>query len=111
MSPLELIDRIVALKVSGPSSNESAIGVTVNVPVPVLPMVTVPLLAPLPVPNSPTLFTDQYNIVLAKILVVITVNVIGEPSSTKLDAAATEYVADSGGTGVRLVSLIITEIL
>ena len=71
----------------------SALGVTEKEPV--LPLiVTVPLLV---AKSSALVNTTQYNVVPLATLVVVTLNVRGDPSLTELTVGATIYV---GGGGV-----------
>ena len=102
IEPLETIEvppsvvLIDAINVSATVSVlASANGVTVNVPVPSLPMSTYPV----PAAKSAALDKDQYSRVLAATLVVVTIKDIGEPSLTEvaLPAAATAYVGVAGG--------------
>ena len=90
--------RIPTVNVSEPSVVASAVGVTVNVPAPLTPVVVVIVTVPLLSVKSPALVnTAQYNVVGDARLVVVTVKVNDAPSLTELAAGVTIYV---GGGGV-----------
>jgi hypothetical protein len=80
---LELPVRIETVKVSGPSVEESGLGVILNCPVPLL-IVKDPDVALKSAPVVVVLLIAQYNIVPLDILVVSTLKVPEEPSSMEV---------------------------
>ena len=99
--PLVLPVLTLAVNVSAPSVVKSGVGVTVK-----NPELFVIVKFPDRVPKSPSFVTVQYKVVPFGTFVVATLNVREVPSFTLSVAGVTVYV----GSGVRLVSLIVTEI-
>ena len=90
----------LTLKVCESSLVVSAIGVTVKVPTPRALILKVPVSVVKSDASAEPVLYAQYNSVPLATLVVVTVNVIGEPSSTEVIPAGGDTAYPGAGGGV-----------